>query len=100
MTPRCPAASGGVAGITCPAAGNGYGAYAQWDIVPGVHLDAEAARWTDTVLGGADSGYQGVVTWNLGELLKVGHELTLTTGYQYYGPNFYPPYGAAGFGVP
>jgi hypothetical protein len=35
------------------------------------------------------------VTWDLGELFKVGHDLILTTGYQYYGANFYPPYGAA-----
>ncbi len=35
------------------------------------------------------------MTWDLGELFKVGHDLVLTTGYQYYGVNFYPPYGAA-----
>jgi hypothetical protein len=94
-TANCPVAGGGVAGITCPAAGNGWGAYVQWDIVKGIHLDGEWAQWHDTVLGGTDSGVQAVVTWDLGELFKVGHDLVLTTGYQYYGVNFYPPYGAA-----
>ena len=47
------------------------------------------------MLGSTDSGAQAVVTWDLGELLKVGHDLILTTGYQYYGSNFYPPYGAS-----
>jgi hypothetical protein len=95
VSPNCPAAAGGVAGITCPAGGNGYGAYVQWDIVKGIHLDGEWAQWHDTVLGGTDTGVQAVVTWDLGTLFKVGHDLTLTTGYQFYGPNFYPPYGAA-----
>ncbi|HET8999908.1 MAG TPA: S-layer homology domain-containing protein [bacterium] len=94
-TDNCPVAGGGAAGITCPAAGNGWGAYVQWDIVKGIHLDGEWAQWHDTVLGGTDSGVQAVVTWDLGELFKVGHDLVLTTGYQYYGVNFYPPYGAA-----
>jgi hypothetical protein len=94
-TGNCPVAGGGAAGITCPAAGSGWGAYVQWDIVKGIHLDGEWAQWHDSVLGGTDSGFQAVVSWDLGELLKVGHDLTLTTGYQYYGPNFYPPYGAA-----
>ncbi len=73
----------------------------QWEIAKSIHLDGEWAQWRDAVLGGTDSGFQAVVTWDLGMLLKVGHDLTLTTGYQYYGPNFYPPYGAAeldGFG--
>ena len=47
------------------------------------------------MLGSTDSGAQAVVTWDLGELLKVGHDVFLTTGYQYYGPNFYPPYSAS-----
>src|SRR6202022_3974085 len=95
VTPNCPVASGGVAGITCPAAGNGWGAYAQWDIIKGIHLDGEWGLWRDTVLGGTDSGFQAVVTWDLGTLLKLWGAPILTTGYQYYGPNFYPPYGAA-----
>jgi len=96
-TANCPVAGGAVAGITCPAAGNGYGGYVQWDIVKGIHLDGEWAQWKDSVLGGTDSGAQAVVTWDLGALLKAPQSLnlSLTSGYQYYGPNFYPPYGAA-----
>jgi len=93
VTAHCPAASGGVKGIACPALGNGFGAYAQWDFVPGIHLDAEWAQWNDGLLGGSDTGYNAIVTWNLGSLLHVGHSLTVTTGYQSYGQNFYPPYG-------
>jgi len=98
VTANCPLAVGatGPVGITCPAAGDGFGSYIQWDLAKGIHLDGEWAQWNDTVLGGSDSGYQVVVTWNLGNLLGISHvETTLTTGYQYYGPNFYPPYGAA-----
>jgi hypothetical protein len=86
--------SSAVAGINCPALGNGWGAYVNWDIRPGIHLDVEAAQWSDTTLGGGtDSGYNAVVTWNLARL--VGWKgVIVTTGYQYYGPNFYPPYGA------
>ncbi len=94
-TAHCPVAGGGAAGITCPAAGNGWGAYVQWDVAKEIHLDGEWAEWHDMVLGGTDSGVQAVVTWDLGGLFKVGHDLILTTGYQYYGVNFYPPYGAA-----
>jgi hypothetical protein len=94
-TANCPTAVG-AAGITCPAAGNGFGAYAQWDIAEGIHLDAEWAQWNDGVLGVTDSGYQAVLTWEFGQLLKVpSDKYILTVGYQYYGPNFYPPYGAA-----
>src|SRR6202022_1498884 len=64
------------------------------EIVKGIHLDGEWAQWHDSVLGGTDSGFQAVVTWDLGSLFKVGHDLMVSTGYQYYGPNFYPPYGA------
>ena len=94
-TPNCPTAVG-AAGITCPAAGNGLGAYAQWDIAEGIHLNAEWAQWNDNVLGVSDSGYQAVLTWNFGQLLKVPSDwYVFTVGYQYYGQNFYPPYGAA-----
>ncbi len=92
VTANCPAGPGG---IQCPASGNGYGAYVQWDIAKGIHLDGEWAQWNDSVLGGNDTGYQVVVTWDLAELLKVGQPLTLATGYLNYGQNFYPPYGAA-----
>jgi S-layer homology domain len=95
VTSNCPVATGGVAGITCPALGNGWGAYVQYDIAKGIHLDGEWAQWHDTVLGGTDTGVQAVVTWDLGTLFKLWGDPTLTTGYQYYGPNFYPPYGAA-----
>lgn len=93
-TARCPTVPG--LGITCPAAGNGAGAYAQWDAYPGVHLDLEAAQWTDTTPGGGtDSGYNAVVTADLQKLLTIGTPLTFTTGYRYYGSNFYVRYGAA-----
>jgi hypothetical protein len=95
-TENCPVAGGGVAGITCPAAGSGWGAYVQWDLVKGIHLDGEWAQWHDSVLGGTDSGYQVVVTWAFGDLFKAPADFAVfTAGYQYYGPNFYPPYGAA-----
>ncbi len=93
VTAHCPAASGGVKGIACPALGSGFGAYAIWNIAPGIHLDAEWAEWNDGVLGGSDTGFNALVTWDLGSLLHVGHSLTVTTGYQSYGQNFYPPYG-------
>jgi S-layer homology domain len=93
VTAHCPAALGGVKGIACPALGSGFGAYVIWEVATGIHLDAEWAQWTDGALGGSDSGYNALVTWNLGSLLQVGHNLTVTTGYQSYGQNFYPPYG-------
>jgi S-layer family protein len=93
VTANCSAASGGVKGIACPALGSGFGAYTTWDIAPGIHLDAEGAEWTDGVLGGSDFGYNALVTWDLGSRLHVGHSLIVTTGYQSYGQNFYPPYG-------
>jgi hypothetical protein len=81
-------------GINCPALGNGWGAYVTWDILPGIHFDLEAAQWSDSTSGGGtDNGFNAVVTWDLGTLLD-WKGVTLTTGYQYYGPNFYPPYGA------
>ena len=82
-------------GIQCPALGTGWGAYVQWDAIPGIHVDVEASQWTDqTPGGGTDSGAQAVVTFDLGTLVDV-KGLVLTGGYLYYGPNFYPPYGAA-----
>ena len=91
--PAVPASALTTGGITCPALGNGYGAYVDWIIIPGITFDGEWAQWNDNVLGGQDTGFNAVVTWNLGRLLGVGHGLFLTTGYQYYGVNFYPPYG-------
>ena len=82
-------------GIACPAAGNGWGGYLQWDVARGVHLDAEYAQWNDAVFNTSDSGYQANVTWDLGKLTKVEHGWSLQTGYVNYGQNFYPPYGAA-----
>ncbi|HTD47660.1 MAG TPA: S-layer homology domain-containing protein [bacterium] len=92
VTGHCPVDA---TGIQCPALGNGYGAYVQWDIAEGIHLDGEWAQWNDSVLGGNDNGYQALVTWDLKELLNLGSPLTLATGYLHYGQNFYPPYGAA-----
>ena len=89
---HCPVAHNG---IQCPAAGNGYGFYADWRITPGISFAGEWAQWADTVLGGSDNGYNAVVTWDLGTLLGLGHSLVVTTGYQYSGVNFYPPVGAA-----
>jgi hypothetical protein len=82
-------------GINCPALGNGWGAYVMWDILPGIHLDVEAAQWNDqTPGGGNDSGANVVATFDLGTLVDL-KGLTFTAGYSYYGPNFYSPYGAA-----
>ena len=91
-TAHCPV---GPNGIQCPAAGNGYGFYADWKITPGISFAGEWAQWADTVLGGSDNGYNAVVTWDLGTLLGIGRSLVVTTGYQYSGVNFYPPVGAA-----
>ena len=82
-------------GIACPAAGNGWGGYLQWDVARGVHIDAEYAQWNDSVFNTDDRGYQASVTWDLGKLTKVEHGWSLQTGYVNYGQNFYPPYGAA-----
>lgn len=101
VTARCPSGSANLGfnnsggGINCPAAGNGWGAYMQWDVLPGVHLDVEAAQWSDsTAGGGTDNGFNAVATFDLGTLLDF-KGVTVTTGYAYYGPNFYAPYGAA-----
>ena len=98
VTANCPVAGAAATtgGITCPAAGNGYGAYVMWDILPPIHLDVEAAQWNDNVHGTSDSGAYANVLWDLGTLLGVGHKLTIGTGYQYLGVNFYPPYGNDG----
>ena len=100
-TPQFGAGLGGLrciasaTGINCPALGNGWGAYIMYDILPGLHLDIEAASWTDqTPGGGTDYGYDAVITVDLGTLVDL-KGLTLTLGYNYWGPNFYPPYGAA-----
>src|SRR5437588_848793 len=82
-------------GFTCPALGNGWGAYAQWDVMSGIHLDVEAAQWLDRVLGGTDSGYQANAAWDLSNVFHICCSLTVNTGYAYFGPNFYTPYGAA-----
>jgi len=92
-TARCPVVAG--LGITCPAAGNGWGAYVSWDIVPGIHLDIEGASWSDSVLGGTDYGANASASLNLSQMLNVPWNVVFTAGYAYYGPNFYPPYGGA-----
>jgi len=92
-TARCTTVAG--SGITCPASGNGYGAYVMWDVMPGIHLDAEGATWNDSVFGTNDSGANVTATWDLSTLLNVCCSLTASTGYAFYGVNFYPPYGAA-----
>jgi len=89
---HCAAASGG---ITCPAAGSGWGAYVDSDILHGVHLDGEYAQWNDAVFATSDTGYQVNLTFDLGELTKVHHNWSLQAGFLRYGQNFYPPYGAA-----
>jgi len=102
-TARC-AASGtiGTGGINCPAQGNGFGAYISWDAFPGIHLDIEGAQWNDTsglVLGGVapggDIGANASISWNISTLVGICCNIVLTTGYAYYGVNFYPPYGGA-----
>jgi hypothetical protein len=90
-----PASSGGGAsqpGIQCPAAGSGFGAYADWDIVPGVHFDVEAAQWNDSVLGGSDDAYMGGLNIDLGAMTGIGHHFTFTVSYEWAGMNFYAPY--------
>jgi S-layer homology domain len=83
-----------VAGINCPAAGNGWGAYASWNGLPGITVDVEAAQWNDaTPNGGQDRGFNTLASFDLAKLLGIGTPLTVLAGYAYYGPNFYPPYG-------
>ena len=95
---HCAAVAG--TGITCPAAGNGWGAYLDSDILRYVHLDGEYAEWNDAVFGTTDSGYQLNVIWDLGDITKINPKVnnynwSLQTGYLNYGQNFYPPYGSA-----
>jgi hypothetical protein len=92
-TANCPAVAG--AGIQCPAQGNGWGGYVQWDAFPGVHLDGEYASWSDSVHSLTDNGWQVNTIWDLGSLTGVGHNFKVQVGYLNYGQNFYPPYGAA-----
>jgi len=87
--------TGSPIGITCDAAGNGWGTYVNYDVAPGVHLDGEWATWNDQVVAGSDNGYQVNVHWDLGALTSLGHNFSLDTGYLNFGPNFYSPYGAA-----
>jgi S-layer homology domain len=106
VTARCPVYAGGTlplssgggasqAGIQCPAQGNGYGAYLDWDILPGLHFDVEAAQWNDgTAGGGSDNAYWGGLTIDLGAMTGVGHHFTLTLSYESAGTNFYAPYQA------
>jgi hypothetical protein len=91
-----PASEGGgtsLGGIECPALGNGGGLYVDWDIVPGIHFDAEGAQWNDGVLGGNDTAYWAGVTVDLGAITGVGHHFSLTLSYENAGVNFYAPYG-------
>jgi S-layer homology domain len=90
-----PASEGGGAsqpGIQCPAQGNGYDAYVDWDIVPGIHFDVEGAQWNDGVVGGSDTAYWGGFTIDLGALTGVGHHFILTLSYENAGVNFVAPY--------
>ena len=90
---HCAAVAG--AGITCPAAGNGGGAYLDSDVLRGVHLDVEYAEWNDAVFVTSDAGYQLNFTVDLGKLTNPKHSWSLQAGYLDYGQNLYPPYGAA-----
>jgi S-layer family protein len=102
-TGHCPAVGAGVlpsaagggtsqGGIQCPAQGSGGGGYADWDVVPGIRLDAEIATWNDGVLGGSDSAYWVGGTFDLGAMTGIGHRLSLTASYINAGVNFYAPY--------
>jgi hypothetical protein len=98
-TVRCPASA---TGINCPAPGNGFGVYVSWDAFPGIHFDIEGASWNDTsgivlggTTGGADYGANASISWNISTLVGICCNIVLTTGYAYYGVNFYPPYGGA-----
>lgn len=83
-------------GMTCDAAGNGWGAYVQYDFSPGIHVDGEWATWNDTgPAASSDNGYQLNIHWDLGALTGMGHNFSLDTGYLNYGQNFHPPTGAA-----
>jgi len=89
VTARCPVNAGG---ITCAAAGSGWGGYVMWDAIPGIHFDGEYANWSDSVNTVSDSAFIANVTWDLGTLLGVGHNFSLQTAYAFMGTNFYAPY--------
>jgi hypothetical protein len=93
-----PASSGGggaQGGITCPAQGNGVGGYIDWDIVPGIHLDGEAAQWNNTVAPvTTDNAYWVGVTFDIGSLTGWGHHTTFVLSYENAGVNFVAPYQA------
>jgi hypothetical protein len=94
-TGTLPATEGGgtsPAGIECHALGSGAGGYVEWDVRPGIHVDGEAANWTDGVTNTSDSAYWVGATIGLGELTHVGHNLTLVLTYENAGVNFYAPY--------
>jgi len=82
-------------GIECPTLGNGWDAYIQWDIVPGIHFDGEYAQWNDGVFNTSDDGYKLNFHFDLGSLFGVGHAFTADAGYMNFGQNFYAPYGNA-----
>ena len=93
--PRCTVQTA-LGGFSCPALGSGWGVYANWDAWPGIHVDAEAAQWTDgTTGGGTDDGYMIGATWNLSTLLNLCCNINVTTQYEFAGPNFYTPYSGA-----
>jgi hypothetical protein len=83
------------AGVQCPALGSGWGGYVGWNAMQGIQLDGEYATWQDGVFGTTDNGWQVMANLDLGTLTGWGHSLSLQVGYLDYGPNFYPPYGAA-----
>jgi S-layer homology domain len=94
-TGTLPAAEGGGSspgGIECHALGSGGGGYVEWTVHPAVHLDAEAASWTDGVFGTADTAYWAGATLDLGVLTGIGHHLVLSITYENAGVNFYAPY--------
>jgi hypothetical protein len=82
-------------GFQCPALGSGWGGYAGWDVMQGIHLDGEYASWLDGVHGTSDNGWQVMANLALGTMTGWGHNLSLAVGYLDFGANFYPPYGAA-----
>ena len=83
------------AGIACPASGNGWDGYVDWAILPGLSFDGEYAQWNDSVFGSNDTGWKVNFHIDIGSLIGWGHPFTFDAGYQSYGQNFYPPYGAA-----
>ncbi|HYM92288.1 MAG TPA: hypothetical protein VEW91_11720, partial [bacterium] len=82
-------------GITCAAAGSGWGGYVQWDVMPGIHFDGEYAQWTDSVHSISDSAFWTNLIFDLKALLGTDNNFSLQTGYAYAGTNFYAPYGQA-----